>query len=47
MRPDALARIRAAAARKDVERGRPLTMREKLDNLKRWLAETPSSQDTD
>jgi hypothetical protein len=37
MRPDVRARLDAAIARKNAERGRSLTAREKLDNLARWL----------
>jgi hypothetical protein len=39
MRPDVRARLDAAIARKNAERGRSLTAREKLDNLSRWLAQ--------
>lgn len=37
MHPDAREKQRAAIERKNAERGRPLTAREKLDNLARWL----------
>jgi hypothetical protein len=38
MYPDAHARLRAAIEQRNAERGRPLTAREKLANLRRWLA---------
>jgi hypothetical protein len=42
MHPDFRARLDAAVARKNAERGRPLTAREKLENLAAWLAEDAS-----
>lgn len=32
-------RLRAKIAERDASRGRPLTDRERLDNLRRWLDE--------
>lgn len=37
MRPDMKERLRAAIERKNAERGRPLTAREKMESLRRWL----------
>lgn len=43
MRQDARERLNAAIARKNAERGRPLTAREKLENLEHGLGYTPGS----
>jgi len=40
---DARERLREWIAAKDAERGRPLTDSEKLENLRRWLAEEDSN----
>jgi hypothetical protein len=40
---DARKRLRVAIAKKDAERGRPLTNRERLENLERGLGYAPGT----
>jgi hypothetical protein len=43
MHPNSCERLRAAIKRKNAERGRPLTNRERLENLERWLGYAPGT----